>query len=75
VIYGVYEVVEGFTYRGHASGERFEAKTDRLAEQRFIRRGVIRLIDTYEPALLPGSYTFPAGWTTETREGLFHGKE
>lgn len=62
--YGLYEVTEGHTYRGHPSGTTFEARMDRQAERRAVGRGVIRLIDTLEPALVPGSYIFPADWHT-----------
>jgi hypothetical protein len=72
VIYARYEVNRGHVYRGCEAGEQFEALTERLAETRALRRGIITFIDYVEPALEPGSYTFPAGWTTETREGLFH---
>ena len=60
--YGLFEVVEGHTYRGHAAGEEFEARIDRRREHRAVERGVIRLLDTLEPALVPGSYVFPNGW-------------
>ena len=81
--YGLYEVTEGHTYRGHAAGTQFEARLDRAAEPRAMRRGVIRLLDTMEPVLQPGSYTFPEGWLSGpdipvhrgAERRLFSGKE
>jgi hypothetical protein len=73
--YGLYEVTEKHTYRGHASGEQFEARMDRQAERRAIVRGVIRLIDTLEPALVPGSYTFPEGWLPSPNTPVHRGAE
>lgn len=60
--YGVYEVTENHTFRGRVAGEQFEGRMDRGSERRATLRGVIRLIDTLEPALVPGSYIFPASW-------------
>jgi hypothetical protein len=62
VKYGLYEVTQNHTYRGRAAGEQFEGRMDRGAEARAVMRGVIRLIDTLTPALVPGSYVFPRGW-------------
>ena len=80
--YGIYEVTPGHTYRGHQAGEQFEARMDRAAEPRAVKRGVIRLIDTLTPEIRPGSYVFPSGWLvsphTDNRGAerrLFHGKE
>jgi hypothetical protein len=82
VTYGLYEVTQGHTYRGRVAGEQFEARMDRQAERRAMVRGVIRLIDTLEPALVPGSYVFPSGWLPSPHTAnrgaarrLFHGKE
>lgn len=69
MIYGVYEVRQGHTYRNHKAGERFEVQLGRRAEERFVRRGVIQLVGTVEPKLVPGSYIFPNGWlSTEGKE-------
>lgn len=65
--YGVYEVTENHTYRGHFSGEVFEARIDRNAERRAINRGVIRFVDFATPELVPGSYTFPEGWLAQPK--------
>lgn len=81
--YGIYEVTEKHTYRGHSSGTVFEARIDRNAERRAVNRGVIRFVGLVTPELAPGSYTFPEGWlpqpispSTEVPEGAFFiGKE
>lgn len=76
--FGLYRVVGRRKYRGHSPGDLFEAKLDRLAEQRAIARGDIKLLERVIPELRPGSFVFPEGWlaspshqTSEAREGLF----
>jgi hypothetical protein len=59
---GVYEVVGPREYRGHATGEIFEARIDRAAESRAVARGDIRLLRTVEPTIQSGSYRLPDGW-------------
>lgn len=64
--YGEYEVVGRRSYRDHEPGSTFEARLDRGAEARAIRRGDIRLLRITQPDLVPGSVTFPDGWLTAT---------
>jgi hypothetical protein len=64
--YGRYLVTGRRAYRGHESGEVFEAKIDPAVEQRAIARGDIRLIRRVIPSIHPGSYVFPAGWLTDS---------
>lgn len=56
---GEYEVVGHRKYRGHETGEVFEARLDPGAEARAIARGSIRLIKRVEATLQPGSYRLP----------------
>lgn len=60
--FGEYQVVGKREYRGHAPGTIFEARLDRNAAARAIRRGDIALLRTITPGLEPGSFSFPVGW-------------
>jgi hypothetical protein len=64
----VYKVVGARRYRSHRPGDLFEALLDPRAEARAIGRGDIAVIDRTVPALQPGSYTFPPGWTQPRQE-------
>ena len=59
---GVYEVVGGREYRGHAPGDTFVARLDTHAAQRAIDRGDIRLVEMVDPSIDPRRLTFPKGW-------------
>jgi hypothetical protein len=65
VTHGEYQVVGRRAYRGHDPGDTFEAKLDRHAELRAIRRGDIVLLRRVTPALQPGSYRLPRGWLSQ----------
>lgn len=62
---GVYEVIGGREYRGHAHGEMFIARLDRAAEIRAMNRGDIRLLDEIVPAVEAGAFALPKGWLDE----------
>jgi hypothetical protein len=62
VTFGLYEVVGRREYRGHKTGEQFEARIERGAERRAIQRGDIVFIREVKPELQPGSYALPDGW-------------
>jgi hypothetical protein len=62
--FGLYRVTGRREYRGHKPGSEFEASLERGAERRAIARGDIELVAVVEPALQPGSFTFPRGWLT-----------
>ncbi len=59
---GEYEVVGRREYRGHKPGVIFEARIDRNAEGRAIRRGDIRLLRVIKPRIPAGSWVMPDGW-------------
>lgn len=63
---GRYQVVGRREYRGHSRGTVFDARLDRAAEARAVRRGDIVLLERVVPAVQPGSYVFPTGWLTAT---------
>lgn len=60
--HGEYFVTGNRRYRGHQPGSTFEARLDRNAEARAIRRGDIQLLRHIHPTVQPGTYTFPQGW-------------
>lgn len=60
--HGRYRVTGRRQYRGHRPGETFEARLDRLAEQRAIERGDIVLLERIEPGLAETTYRLPADW-------------
>jgi len=60
--FGEYEVIGRRLYRGHEPGSIFEARLERNAERRAIRRGDIRLLRVVQPKLQEGSFAFPDGW-------------
>ena len=60
--FGEYEVLGTREYRGHKPGETFEARLDKLAEERAIARGSIRRLRWIQPRVEPGTFTFPDGW-------------
>jgi len=64
--FGEYEVLGTREYRGHKPGETFEARLDKLAEERAIARGSIRLLRRIVPGVQPGSFTFPDGWLPDS---------
>lgn len=65
--HGQYLVTGSRPYRGHEPGDTFEAKLDRHAEARAIRRGSIRLLRVIEPGVRPGAFRLPDGWPPATR--------
>jgi hypothetical protein len=65
---GIYEVVGRRTYREHPPGAVFEAAMDARHEARALARGDIKKLASTTPALQPGSYTLPPGWTTKNEE-------
>lgn len=62
--FGRYQVVGRREYRGHETDTVFEARLDRNAEARAIRRGDIVLLEQIQPGLEPGSFVLPDGWLT-----------
>ena len=66
---GEYEVVGRREYRGHKTGEIFEARLERAAESRAIARGDIRLLRIVEPQIQSGSFRLPDGWSTKEGKG------
>lgn len=61
---GEYEVVGRREYRGHTPGTVFEARIDRAAESRAVKRGDIRLLRIVKPEVPSGMYALPEGWVT-----------
>lgn len=49
-------------YRGHATGDMFEAQLDQASEDLAVRVGAIRLLERSRPGLRPGSWTLPRNW-------------
>jgi hypothetical protein len=63
-----YRVVGSRIYRGHKPGSKFIAHLGREVAQRAISRGDIEVIRQLNIQVVPGSYTFPAGWLGESAE-------
>jgi hypothetical protein len=63
VVHGIWKVVGKRAYRGHHPGEEFDASLEAGAATRAIGRGDIVLLDKFEPAIPPGSFHLPEGWT------------
>jgi hypothetical protein len=74
------EVIGPRAYRGHDPGTVFEARLERAAARRAVKRGDILILREVQPEIPPGSFTFPHGWlpshTTQPprRARLTHGK-
>lgn len=73
--FGLYRVTGRRAYRGHEPGATFVAKLERLAEQRALARGDIRLLRHVSPALEPGSFVFPEGWLASHTDPAQRGVE
>ena len=65
----IYLVAGERAYRGHPTGQTFEATLDPDAERRALQRGAIVRLHDGPPSIQPGSYTLPAGWPTQHEKG------
>jgi hypothetical protein len=63
VTHGLYRVSGKREFRGHRRGETFIARIEPTIEGRLRALGHIELIERVTPALAPGTYRLPPGWT------------
>jgi hypothetical protein len=65
----LYRVTGSREYRGHKSGDVFEATLDPAAEARALRRGSIEVVKRSRPRLQEGSYTLPTKTKQKVKGG------
>lgn len=66
--HGLYRVSGKREFRGHGRGTTFVARIEPTIEARLRALKIIELIERVEPALPPGAYRLPPGWTESSTQ-------